>query len=147
MREKLFPARRQALENIPGWTWQKSFDDGWELGLERLKQFVERERHARVPQKYTDENRLPTWWMGKPATPSLSPKQAFKGETGSSGELSDLGLESSYLKSTGTGIEECQLPILNFSRIDTERMLPRISMTRLKTLWSWAREACFSRPS
>jgi superfamily II DNA or RNA helicase len=54
-RKALSPAKQEALGNIPGWTWQKAFDDAWELGLERLKQFVEREGHTLVPQKYTDE--------------------------------------------------------------------------------------------
>jgi len=59
---KLLESRIEALEKIPGWTWDPLETD-WLEGLEHLKQYVAREGHARVPYNYKTENgfRLGRW--------------------------------------------------------------------------------------
>ena len=98
-REKLSLARQKALENIPGWTWKKAFDDAWDFGFERLQQFAEREGHTLVPQEFTETGIRLGQWVG--VQRNLSPKQAFTGEAAGSGERSDLGLEHYYLTRYG----------------------------------------------
>ena len=49
----LDPQRRARLEGLQGWT-SDPHGDLWEEGFAHLKRFVERERHARVPQHYKE---------------------------------------------------------------------------------------------
>jgi superfamily II DNA or RNA helicase len=51
--KRLTDDRRQRLEALPGWVWEP-YDRGWEDGFARLVEFVEREGHARVPQKHAE---------------------------------------------------------------------------------------------
>jgi superfamily II DNA or RNA helicase len=44
--------RERRLEAVSGWSWDTRLDK-WEEGFRRLLDYVERERHARVPQSYT----------------------------------------------------------------------------------------------
>ena len=52
--KKLSNYQISELENVPGWTWypQKDIDD---LHLEKIRQFVEREKHCRVPQGHIED--------------------------------------------------------------------------------------------
>ncbi len=60
-RGKLPGGRRQALEALEGWTWDPH-DGAWREGLDHVKRFVEREGHARVPNKHVEDGfRLGVW--------------------------------------------------------------------------------------
>jgi superfamily II DNA or RNA helicase len=49
------------LQDLPGWTWQPRTDK-WEEGFQRLLDYVEHNRHARVPRSCTvDGFRLGAW--------------------------------------------------------------------------------------
>ena len=53
---------RRRLEGLPGWTWDV-VEDAWEDGFARLRRFVRREGHGRVPRSYLDGDgyRLGPW--------------------------------------------------------------------------------------
>jgi len=58
---KLPGGRWKALEALEGWTWDPH-DAAWRAGLDHVKTFVEREGHARVPNKHVEEGfRLGHW--------------------------------------------------------------------------------------
>jgi hypothetical protein len=61
-KKKMNTDRRQRLEAVPGWSWDR-FSDRWNEGFSYLKRFAEREGHSRVPQTYTTESgyRLGRW--------------------------------------------------------------------------------------
>ena len=61
-RSKMDTVRRRRLEQLPGWSWDP-FSARWEDGFARLKEFSERKRHCRVPQKHKTEDgyRLGQW--------------------------------------------------------------------------------------
>jgi hypothetical protein len=61
-RDRKISAERIArLESINGWVWD-SDEERWEWGFSILKMFVDREGHARVPAKYSeDEFNLGIW--------------------------------------------------------------------------------------
>ncbi|WP_201408832.1 DEAD/DEAH box helicase [Mycobacterium paraintracellulare] len=52
-RATLSDERRTLLEAIPGWTWDPHAE-AWERAYTTLLQFVERERHARVPKDHAE---------------------------------------------------------------------------------------------
>ena len=53
--------RARRLESVPGWTWDLK-QAAWEEGFARLRSFVERERHARVPVDHREDGyRLGQW--------------------------------------------------------------------------------------
>ena len=52
---ELAPDRVEQLESTEGWVW-KLFEVKFEKGLGQLKKFVEREKHARVPSDYIDDD-------------------------------------------------------------------------------------------
>ena len=52
-KSELSPERIAALEAVPGWVWDP-FEYDFQNGLERLKQFIAREGHARVPLRHKD---------------------------------------------------------------------------------------------
>jgi hypothetical protein len=44
--------REKRLGDLPGWTWNARADK-WEQGFSRLREYVERNGHSRVPVAYT----------------------------------------------------------------------------------------------
>ena len=53
--------RAASLAARPGWTWD-ALDAAWETGFAHLRQFVERNGHARVPRRHTEIGfQLGTW--------------------------------------------------------------------------------------
>lgn len=61
-REKMSPARRAALEDIRGWSWDP-FHDLWESNFAALVEFTEREGHTRVPSSFRADDRLLGRWI------------------------------------------------------------------------------------
>ena len=58
---KVEPEGHRRLDALPGWTWEPS-EAQWEEGFARLKGFVAREGHARVPRGHTEDGfRLGVW--------------------------------------------------------------------------------------
>ena len=45
----------QQLESINGWAWDPHEED-FQLGLKRLREYVEQNQHARVPASYISDN-------------------------------------------------------------------------------------------
>jgi len=68
-RTALSPDQKEALEQLPGWVWNaqkgrgKRMTESWLKGLDRLREYVEREGNAVVSQRYVTENgyKLGTW--------------------------------------------------------------------------------------
>ncbi len=60
---RLSRERVQALERVPGWLWDAR-DNRFEKALRLLRQFVEREGHARVPVRHPEEGFLLGRWAG-----------------------------------------------------------------------------------
>jgi hypothetical protein len=55
--------RAQRLESLPGWSWEK-YKEAWDDGYARLRGFIEREGHARVPVAHLEHGyRLGQWAM------------------------------------------------------------------------------------
>jgi superfamily II DNA or RNA helicase len=59
------PDRIQRLETLPGWSWF-ALEDRWEQYFSRLRLFVDREGHSRVPRGYKTEDGLRLGqWVGR----------------------------------------------------------------------------------
>ena len=59
--------RSARLEAVRGWTWNPQ-DDAWDEGFAKLKSFVKREGHARVPQQCREDGyRLGEWVINQRA--------------------------------------------------------------------------------
>jgi hypothetical protein len=54
--------RRAQLEALPGWSWDRYPDEEWNQSYALLKTFAQREGHAGVPQRHTENGiRLGVW--------------------------------------------------------------------------------------
>ena len=62
-KDKIGQQRREQLEAIPGWTWDP-YADAWNRNYMALKQFADREGHARVPRKCIENSVKLGSWVG-----------------------------------------------------------------------------------
>lgn len=54
--------RQRRLESLPGWSWEDRRSERWDEMYAPIARFVDREGHARVPQKHVEDGvRLGSW--------------------------------------------------------------------------------------
>ena len=63
-RHQLPSHHREALQEIPGWSWtERSRDRPFDRWLNFLRAFASREGHARVPQRHKEQGRALGFWV------------------------------------------------------------------------------------
>lgn len=61
--KKLAPERQAVLESIPGWFWGRKADHIWEQKFYLLRQYADREGHARPPYDHLEDGEKLGQWV------------------------------------------------------------------------------------
>ncbi len=74
---QLAPDRVDRLKALPGWIWNARVDL-WEEGFNHLRNFVEREGHARVPTNHVESGYRLGQWVGGQRTRKPTPDRVAR---------------------------------------------------------------------
>jgi superfamily II DNA or RNA helicase len=93
----LEPDRCARLEALAGWTWTAR-EDAWEDAFAKLRSFVEREGHARVPDEWIEDGVLLGRWVDGQRTRALRPERRARLEAvpGWTWDLREAAWEEAY---------------------------------------------------